>query len=260
MHVMGADIGSTTTKTVALDMELRVVKYAVIDQGTGTNGIEDATSALYEDGALDRADCMFIMATGYGRNIYREADGMMSELSCHARGVNHLFPTVRTIIDIGGQDSKAIQINENGMLMQFTMNDKCAAGTGRFIETMCRVLKLDIAEIGNFGLGAEKVIPISNRCAVFAESEVVSSLSAGNRIEDIVAGINQSVAKKVASLAMKVGLNPDVCLTGGVAQNIGIAKSLEEELDCKVLIPDDPRITGALGAAIIGLEKYNRQA
>lgn len=258
MFVLGVDIGSTTTKIVAIDLEEKMLGKVVVNLGTGTEGIKKAFENLYSTVKLRPENCVFTMATGYGRFTLKEADNQMAELSCHAKGVSALLPKVRTIIDIGGQDSKAMQINEKGILQQFAMNDKCAAGTGRFLDTMGRVLNVPIADFGEYDRNAVKPIAISNTCTVFAESEVISSLSEGHSVENIIAGIHQSVAKRVAGLVYRVGVIPEVCLTGGVAQNSGICRALMEELKVPLIIPPDPRITGALGAAILGLQQYRK--
>jgi predicted CoA-substrate-specific enzyme activase len=258
MFVLGVDIGSSTTKIVAIDMDENILGKCVINLGTGTVGIERAFSELYSNTGLNPADCAFTMATGYGRFMLKDADSQMAELSCHAKGVNKVMPDIRTIIDIGGQDCKAMLVNDKGILQQFAMNDKCAAGTGRFLETMSRVLNIPIAEFGNLDYSSTSAIQISNTCTVFAESEVISSLSQGNKVEDIIAGIHHSVARKVAGLVYRVGMVQSICLTGGVAQNSGIHRALEKELNVSLLIPPDPRITGALGAAILGLEQYRK--
>ncbi|MCC8061118.1 MAG: acyl-CoA dehydratase activase [Clostridiales bacterium] len=259
MHVIGVDIGSSCSKAVAVNLEGCLIAKAVVNLGTGTSGISRALEALYANYGLSPDERVYTMATGYGRNSFTQADGQISELSCHAKGIHSILPTVRTIIDIGGQDSKAINIDDKGNLLQFTMNDKCAAGTGRFLETMSRVLDVPLSEFGNVSSQATKSIFISNTCTVFAESEVVSSLSAGCHIEDIIAGIHESVAKKAASLAFRNAQIPDFCLTGGVAQNQGMVKALREALEIEsLLVPPDPRITGALGAALFGLQKYKK--
>ena len=257
-YVLGVDIGSTTTKIVAVDLDGQPMKRIVVPLGTGTAGVQMAFEQLYAEPGFRKADCCYLIATGYGRYSLDVADEQMAELSCHAKGIHMVLPAVRTIIDIGGQDCKAIQLNENGVMQQFAMNDKCAAGTGRFLDTMSRVLNIPISEFGAMDLRSEKAVSISSTCAVFAESEVISCLSQNERVEDIIAGIHGSIARKVAGLAYRVGLAPQVCLTGGGALDDGIRRKLEQELKTAIVVPPDPQITGALGAAMLALEHYQK--
>lgn len=254
-HVLGVDIGSAATKAVALGEDGAILALAAVQAGTGTRGVETAVERLYRNSGLLRRDRVMTVATGYGRMKYADADFQMSEITCHARGVKKLVPGAQTIIDIGGQDSKALQIDDKAAILQFVMNDKCAAGTGRFLEVMSRIMEIDISLLGEVDEGADEIAAISNTCTVFAESEVISRLSEGEKIPNIVAGIHQSVAKRVAGLALRVGIREQVVLTGGVAQNSGIVRALERELGVKLAIPNHPQITGALGAALLGLER-----
>ena len=176
---------------------------------------------------------------------FEMADRELSEVSCHGRGVRFLLPDVRTVIDIGGQDAKALLLDERGNLDNFIMNDKCAAGTGRFLEAMARVLDVAVEEMGELSERSERPVSISSTCAVFAESE-----ANGERIEDIVAGIHTSVAKKVSGLAIRMGYRPRVAMSGGVAQNRGIVRAMERELGCGITVPEDCQLAGAIGAAL----------
>ena len=257
MHYLGIDIGSSATKTVAIDTGGNVLAGVAIQLGTGTKGVDEAVDETYQRSALKREDCLGTVATGYGRLTFKGADMQVSEITCHMRGIRSIFPEVKTIIDIGGQDLKAIQLDSKGGIAQFVMNDKCAAGTGRFLDVMSRVLGLSIEILGETDKEAAEILPISNTCTVFAESEVISRLAESRPIPDIVAGIHQSVARKAAGLALRIGVLPRVCLTGGVAQNKGIIAALEKELGHQLLIPQNPQLTGALGAALIALEKYS---
>jgi predicted CoA-substrate-specific enzyme activase len=198
-------------------------------------------------------DITFIVATGYGRINVPFADRHFTELSCHARGVARLFPDVRLAIDIGGQDSKVMQIR-HGKLLDFVMNDKCAAGTGRFLEILASTLGLQIADLGPLSLKAKNKAAIASPCTVFIQQEVAIHLSNGVPIEDIVAGLHDIIAGKVAKMARRFKLEPDVVFTGGVAKNIGVVRALEENLGCKVLVPEEPLLSGAAGAALIGKE------
>jgi len=258
MYYLGIDIGSSATKLIAINDWKEIIGRSVVQLGTGTSGVATAIDALYQSSGLTAKDIAMTIATGYGRLTCCEADMQISEISCHAKGVHRVLPQVRTIIDIGGQDTKAIQISDSGTIEQFTMNDKCAAGTGRFLDVMSKVLDVGLDKLGEVDAQHTEILPISNTCTVFAESEVISKLAGGHPIPNILAGIHQAVAKRVAGLALRNGITPEVALTGGVAQNKGIIRALEEELGCKLAIPDDPQITGALGAALFALEKHQK--
>ncbi|NLB52412.1 MAG: 2-hydroxyglutaryl-CoA dehydratase, partial [Syntrophomonadaceae bacterium] len=203
---------------------------------------------------IERSDISKLVVTGYGRMTFPDADEQISEITCHAKGVHFLVPNARTIIDIGGQDAKVIKLDNQGYVSNFVMNEKCAAGTGRFLEVMARVLEIDVSRLGELGEQAENIVPISSTCTVFAESEVISQLAAGKHIPDIVAGIHQSVARRVAGLTGRVGLTPQVVMTGGVAKNIGVVKAMEKELKVPIIVAPRSQLTGALGAALIAFE------
>jgi len=258
MHFLGIDIGSSATKVVAVDDNGNIVAQSAALLGAGTRGVDDALSQLYKNSGLKQSDCKNIIATGYGRMNFEKASEQLSEIICHAKGVKKMLPSVRTIIDIGGQDSKAIQISDKGTIGQFAMNDKCAAGTGRFLDVMCRVVGIPIEEMGEVGKSAAKVLDISNTCAVFAESEVISKLAEGSAIPDLIAGIHTSVARRIAGLVMRIGVVPETALTGGVAKNDGIKEALSKELGVELLVPPNPQFTGALGAALFALERHPR--
>jgi predicted CoA-substrate-specific enzyme activase len=212
-----------------------------------------------EQAGLQIDDVSYIVATGYGRLNVPFADRHITELSCHARGVSSLFPKARTAIDIGGQDAKCMKIN-NGRLVSFVMNDKCAAGTGRFLEVTAATLGIKLEDMGEISLKAAKKIQISNLCTIFAQQEVVALLSHGEKLENIVAGLHDALASRVAALARRLGMEPDLVLTGGVAKNIGMVKAMKESLGCEILVPEEPLITGALGAAILANEIYVKAA
>jgi predicted CoA-substrate-specific enzyme activase len=252
---MGIDVGSTASKAVILDKDKNIVSYSIVPLGTGTSGPSRVVKAAYLRTGIKEADISFSVVTGYGRITYQGAGDQISEITCHARGVFHLNPSVRTIVDIGGQDIKVIKLSAQGIVTQFVMNDKCAAGTGRFLEVMARVLDIGVERMGELSRQARSKVMISNTCTVFAESEVISRLSAGAEIADIIAGIHESVARRIAALCLRVGLEKDVVLTGGVARNCGIVSAIEEELKAKVIIPTIPQFTGALGAALFAWQK-----
>ena len=250
---MGIDIGSTTSKCLLLDEEKNVAASALVSAGTGTKGPARAVSEAFSKLEITANDVAATVSTGYGRNSFAGADKIVSELSCHAKGAGFLFPGAKTVIDIGGQDAKVLRIN-GGQLSQFLMNDKCAAGTGRFLDVMSHVLQIDISEMSDYGARAEKPLEISSTCTVFAESEVISHLSEDAAIENIVAGIHKSVATRTASLARRLGVVSPVVMTGGVARNDNARFYLSKELGCDIETSPLAQYAGALGAALFALE------
>lgn len=252
----GIDSGSTTTNAVILNEDQSIVSSCTLP--TGVQVAESARLALDEalaKAGLDRHQIRRTVTTGYGRTgiNFRERD--VTEITCHAKGAYFLNPGVRTIIDIGGQDSKVIRIDEKGAVRDFVMNDKCAAGTGRFLEMMAQSLGLSMDEMGERGLSSRENITISSMCSVFAQSEVVSLIAAGCHLEDIVRGLNRSVAAKIMVLVGRKGLERECMMTGGVAKNPGVVAAFEERLGGKVLVPEEPELCGALGAALIAIEE-----
>ena len=198
-------------------------------------------------------EIFYVVATGYGRVNVPFADRQITELSCHAKGVASLFPSVRTALDIGGQDAKGLKISD-GKLVDFVMNDKCAAGTGRFLEVLADALGLKLEELGSISAKSTNMVRISSTCTVFAQLEVVARLSEGVPIADIVAGVNDAIASRAVNMIRRLKIEPDVVFTGGVAKNTGVVKAVRENLGCEVLVPKDPLISGAIGAAILGKE------
>lgn len=259
MLVMGVDIGSAACKCVILKDGKEVIAKSVIPLGTGTVGPKRAVDEALAESGLTKDDISRVLVTGYGRFVFDGADSQKSEISCHARGVAFLLPSTRTIIDIGGQDIKVIKINEKGHFDSFAMNDKCAAGTGKFMEAMAAILNVKVWELGEISKASTAEVSVSNTCTVFAESEVVSILSSNEKLEDIVAGIHRSVAKRVAALAHRNGIIKDVAISGGVALNEGVVKTLSEELKTEVLATPDCQIAGALGAALLAWEELMQQ-
>ncbi len=250
----GIDLGSTMTKIVIINEEECLI--ASVIKHTGAEHRRLASQVMQE--VMDQVgislnDIEYIIATGYGRINVPFADRHYTELTCHAKGVSSIFPGVRLAIDIGGQDSKGLQI-KNGKLLDFVMNDKCAAGTGRFLEVLAGTLGIRVEDLGALSLKAKNKIEISSPCTVFIRQEVADHLSNGIPVEDIVAGLHNAVAGKVAKMVKRLKLEPDVVFTGGVARNIGVVKALEENLGCPVLVPEEPLLSGALGAAILGKE------
>jgi predicted CoA-substrate-specific enzyme activase len=256
MFVAGIDIGSLTAKAVILDDEGRVVGQAVTPTGAFSQKAgENAFEMALHMARVEASDIKYVLATGYGRKNIPFAHAEMTEISCHARGAHMLFPEARTIIDIGGQDSKAIALNESGMPVNFIMNDKCAAGCGRFLEVMARALETEVEKMGELSLRSTKNIQISSMCTVFAESEVVSAVANKCDRSDIINGIHHAIAKRVSIMIDHVGLVERVMMSGGVAKNIGVVRALESQLGTTLLIPEEPQLVGALGAALIALEK-----
>jgi len=254
----GVDIGSTMTKVVIVGDG----KETSIIGPTGPEHRKLANRVMEE--ALQLAgiafsDVTFVVATGYGRINVPFADRQITEITCHAKGLSHLLPSARTVVDIGGQDSKGIRI-ENGKVIDFVMNDKCAAGTGRFLEIIADALGVALNKMGELSLTAEKPAVIGNMCTVFAEQEVISQLAGGESVPNLVAGIHQAIAARIFGLVSKLKIKPDVAITGGGAKNIGLVKALEAKFGCSVLVPREPLLTGALGAALIGKEMYENAA
>ena len=254
----GCDAGSTYTKCVIIDENGKIA--AAVTKRSRINPVLSAKDALDEavsqvDGLNSAEELTYLIGTGYGRNKVPFADENISEISCHAMGVHVTDTSVKAIIDIGGQDVKGIAIDTDGTVLNFAMNDKCAAGTGRFFESMARAFEMSLDEFSNLSLTAKNVIPITAQCAVFAESEVISLVGEGKPMEEIAAGIQLSVAKRCFVMAKKAGATDSVTLTGGCAKNEGLKKAIEKVLKINVVdLPTDPQLMGALGAA-----EYARQ-
>lgn len=254
----GCDAGSTYTKCVIIDENGKIA--AAVTKRSRINPVLSAKDALDEavsqvNGLNSAEELTYLIGTGYGRNKVPFADENISEISCHAMGVHVTDPSVKAIIDIGGQDVKGIAIDTDGTVLNFAMNDKCAAGTGRFFESMARAFEMSLDEFSNLSLTAKNVIPITAQCAVFAESEVISLVGEGKPMEEIAAGIQLSVAKRCFVMAKKAGATDSVTLTGGCAKNEGLKKAIEKVLKINVVdLPTDPQLMGALGAA-----EYARQ-
>ena len=257
-YVAGIDSGSTSTDVVILDQNGKIKSTMIIPTGGGAMmSAEKSLAAAVEKAGIQEEDIVRIVTTGYGRAYIDSGDDSITEITCHAKGAHYLNPNVRTIIDIGGQDIKAISIDEHGAVTNFLMNDKCAAGTGRFLEMMARTLGLSLEEMSIKGLEWKENIVISSMCTVFAESEVVSLVAQNKNVADIIHGLNVSVASKVGALAARLGKkNPgEYMMTGGVAKNQGIINALEEKLEAKLYICDEAQLCGALGAALFAYEK-----
>jgi predicted CoA-substrate-specific enzyme activase len=255
-YVAGIDSGSTSTDVVIMDIDKQIVSAVIIPTGGGANiSAEQALKEALNKAGLCRSDVSVIIKTGYGRDYISDGDESVTEITCHAKGAHFLSPQSRTVIDIGGQDSKAIRIDETGAVLNFVMNDKCAAGTGRFLEMMARALGITLKEISEIGLDWKEDITISSMCTVFAESEVVSLVAQNRALEDIVHGLNRSVASKVSALVKRVSPEEGYIMTGGVAKNPGVVQALEEKLGKKLFICEHAQLCGALGAALFALER-----
>lgn len=254
-YTMGIDVGSTASKCVILENGTEILSRSLASAGAGTGGPKRAIQEAFAEAGLKREDMGCIVATGYGRRALTWADREMSELSCHAKGAGFLFPGVRTVIDIGGQDAKVLRVGKTGILENFVMNDKCAAGTGRFLDVMAGILEAEVQDLGRLSAQAAREVNISSTCTVFAESEVISQLAGGTEIPAIVKGIHRSVAGRVSGLAKRLGIQPLVAMTGGVAQNEGVRRALEEALECRIHTSELAQYNGALGAALLGWER-----
>ena len=258
IYTLGIDIGSTASKCVMLADGRDIVAKSLIPVGAGTSGPQRAIDEVLSAAGKKREDMAYVLATGYGRNsLMNYADKQMSELSCHAKGAHFLFPEVHTVIDIGGQDVKVLEI-ENGVMTNFAMNDKCAAGTGRFLDVMARVLEVDVKDLGRLGAMSTKYVGISSTCTVFAESEVISQLAMGTDKCDIINGIHKAIAGRVAGLAHRIGVRDQVVMTGGVAQNQGVVKALQDELGHEIHTSPLTQYNGALGAALFAFGKADK--
>ena len=258
MKTIGVDIGSLATKIVLLDdnklVDYRVERSTYDFKKIGHNLFED----ILEKNNLKSSD-VYVMSTGYGRNSIDIADDRITEITAHARGTQYFFPEVHSVIDIGGQDSKAIVISKKtGKVIDFQMNDKCAAGTGRFLEVMAHALEVPIEEIGTFALKSNDPAAISSTCTVFAESEVISLFAKGASKEDIASGIHKSIARRVGGMAKRIGVAPQLVFCGGVAKNNAVKKYLEVELGFDIVRPEYPQLTGAIGAALIAQKNVQK--
>ncbi|RMG56791.1 MAG: 2-hydroxyglutaryl-CoA dehydratase [Deltaproteobacteria bacterium] len=248
---IGIDVGSTAVKLVLISGDRKVAHFAV--EPTDPR-ISEQASRLIREAREKAGEEVPVVATGYGRKLVREKAREVTEISCHARGAFHFLGREGTLIDIGGQDSKVISVGEGGTVLDFVMNDKCAAGTGKFLENAAVRLRLSVEEMGDIAAGTREEVSISSTCTVFAESEIVSLIAQGTDVPSIVRGLHRALVKRVVAMARTLTVAPPVMLSGGVAKNRGIQQILSEEVGLEVLIPEDPQITGAVGAALFGLD------
>ncbi len=251
MMTVGIDIGSVTAKAAVVQdgeiLALKMIRTGYNAKNAGDQLFEGIISGL----GLNPSDIQAVVATGYGRKSITFANQAVTEITCHAAGARYMNAEVRSVIDIGGQDSKVILLDETGRVRDFAMNDKCAAGTGRFLEVMARALEVDISEFGNLSQAANQPASISSLCTVFAESEVISLISKGESRENIIAGIHDAIAARISSMAGRIRWTAPVMMTGGVARNGGVVRSIEQKIGYPLLVSSNAQLTGAIGAALI---------
>ena len=251
----GVDVGSATAKAVLLDASGAMLGSAVIASGGNlTDSAQRCLAMAAEEAGVSPNACTAVVATGYGRERVAVRSRAVTEITCHARGALALFPEARSVVDIGGQDSKAIALDERGRVLRFEMNDKCAAGTGRFLEVMARLLEIELDEFGGRAMHSKAPVTISSTCTVFAESEVISHLARSQNVDDIIAGLCNAIASRVFGLASRARLAAPTIMTGGVARNEGVVKAMEALLGAPIRTPEKPQIVGAYGAALIAME------
>ena len=254
-YAAGVDVGSTQTKAVIINEERKIVGRALIDTGANVvQAAENSFALALKDAGIREEEVEYVIGTGYGRYRVTFGNTQVTEISCHGRGAVHMFPNTQTVVDMGGQDTKAIRVNEAGEIVDFCMNDKCAAGTGRFLGAAAAALDIPLGDLGSTALNSQKPVRISTTCTVFAESEVLSWLGKGKKIEDILWGVHQSIASRSAGLMRRVGIEDEVTFTGGVTRNVGMVKALEDKLEKKLNVSEDSHYMGALGAALFALD------
>jgi predicted CoA-substrate-specific enzyme activase len=264
MYFMGVDLGSLSCDAVLVDEQGTMLASSVVPTGArNREAISRATQMVLNSVGISETDIRATVSTGYGRERVEERLEAVTEITCHARGIEEILTGTDVLIDIGGQDSKAIRLDGKGNVIDFAMNDKCAAGTGRFLEAMSRALQVDIEELSDLDRGASANLVLSSMCTVFAESEVVSLVADGTEINEIVSGLNKAIATRVAGLVKRIASNVNglsVAMSGGVAHNRGVVRSLGSALNTDVTVPDKPDTVGALGAALIARDRFRNSA
>lgn len=259
-YVMGIDFGSTTAKTVILDLKGRVVSSSVAHMGAVSgDGVKASIETALNEAGLTQEEMGRTVSTGYGRRMLDIADKNFTEITCHARGAVAMVPDARLVIDIGGQDSKVISVDANGLVAQFAMNDRCAAGTGKFLEVLARAMEIDLEKMGGIALQAKQELKISSMCATFAETEVISLLAEGNSKPDVLGAVHAAIASRTMGLVGRVGKKGPVVMTGGVAKNVAAVHYIQKALGMELVLPQTPQIAGALGAALIALDDYRAE-
>jgi (R)-2-hydroxyacyl-CoA dehydratese activating ATPase len=254
-YILGIDIGSGFSKAVVCEGAL-LRSYAIMPSGGNyqETACKVKEQALRESG-LPPDRVAYTVATGYGSGAVDFADESATDISCHAAGIHHLFPSVRTVVDIGAQFSKAIRVDDAGSVTNFVLNEKCAGGSGKFLQLIARMLHMDLQDIGQLSLGSVNPVEFTTGCAVFAESEAVSRMAEGALPQDIIAGVHKAMASKIANLVVRLGPSQDCAVTGGGAKDVGLVHRIETELGIKVMVPDEPRITAAFGAALLAAKR-----
>jgi predicted CoA-substrate-specific enzyme activase len=256
IYAAGIDVGSTQTKGILLNEKFEIVARALTDTGAYvTKAAERCFVEALRASGVKREEVAYVVGTGYGRYKVTFGDAQITEISCHARGASYLFPRTRTVIDMGGQDAKGIRVGEGGEVKDFVMNDKCAAGTGRFLASAAEALGTSLDDIGEISLKAKNPVRLTTVCTVFVESDIMSYLAQNKKIEDILGGVHSAIAARTISLVRRVGIEPEVTFTGGVSRNIGMVRALEEKLGMRLNVSPDSHFVGALGASIFALER-----
>lgn len=254
-YAAGVDVGSTQTKAVIINEDKEIVSRALTDTGANVQlAAQNAFQEALDSGDLREEEVEYVVGTGYGRYKVTFGNTQVTEISCHGRGAVHMFPDTRTVVDMGGQDTKAISVSPTGEIQDFCMNDKCAAGTGRFLGAASAALEIPLNELGPTALTGERPVKISTTCTVFAESEVLSWLGKGKKIEDILLGVHQSIAARSIGLLRRVGIEEEVTFTGGVAKNVAVIEALNNGMGIKTNVSDESHYMGALGAALFALD------
>jgi predicted CoA-substrate-specific enzyme activase len=256
IYAAGVDVGSTQTKAIVVDEAGRIVGRSLIP--TGANVVlaaENAFGAALEEAAMIESDIGFVVGTGYGRYKVEFGDAQITEIVCHARGAAQMFPNTQTVLDMGGQDTKAIRIAPGGDVLDFCMNDKCAAGTGRFLQSAAAALDIELSDLGPTALRGQRPVTISTTCTVFAESEVLSWLARGKKLEDILLGVHKSIASRSFGLLKRVGIEPEITFSGGVTRNKAMVEVLGEMVGGVINVSEESHYMGALGAALFALER-----
>lgn len=255
-YVAGIDVGSLSTDTVILDADKHVAGYSIVRTGaSSTRAAEESIGIALADAGISRDNLEYIVSTGYGRKTVPFSDRAVTEISCHARGACFLFPDAGTIVDIGGQDSKVVYVGSGGKVLDFTMNDKCAAGTGRFIEVMAEKLQVRLEEMGRLSMQSRGEVSINSVCTVFAESEVVSLVAQDHPPGEIIRGIHRAIVARIWAMVRTFGIRGQLFMGGGVAKNIGVVTLLREKAGVPVHVPSEPQTVGALGAALIAFDQ-----
>jgi (R)-2-hydroxyacyl-CoA dehydratese activating ATPase len=252
-YVLGIDVGSGFSKAVLFEKGTEVSRAVLPSGGSYADTAQKILAAVLGEADLTRTNISRAIATGYGASAVDFADRTITDISCHAAGIHHLFPTVRTVVDIGSQFTRAIRLDGGGRVTNFVQNEKCAGGSGKFLQVIARILHIELEEISALSLTSTRPVDFTTGCAVFAESEAVSRISEGATPADIVAGVHKAMAAKIVNLIVRLGLEEDCAVTGGGAKDIGLVRTVEAELGVSVLVPEEPQLSAALGAALSGM-------